>query len=98
MTEDIVSRIVRDLHEYQNSFEFGRRVAGPKMPARRFKFRPGMSIQPGTPVRFNSDGSVDSSNLAVQYFMESTSFIRAQVISQKFYEVSIPDFMSVDKG
>jgi hypothetical protein len=98
MTEKIVERIVRDLHEYQNSSEFGRRVGGPKMPARRFKHRPGMAIQPGTPVRFNSDGSVDSSNLAVQYFMESTSFIRAQVISQKFYEVSIPDFMSVDKG
>jgi hypothetical protein len=98
MNDKIVERIVRDLHEYQNSSEFGRRAGGPKMPARRFKYRPGMAIQPGTPVRLNSDGSIDSSNVGVQYFMESTSFIRAQVISQKFYEVSIPDFMSVDKG
>lgn len=98
MQDEIVSRIVRDLHEYQNSVEFARRAGGPQMPARRFKWRPGMQLNPGLPVRLNSDGSVDSSNLAVQYFMESTSFIRASVISQKFYEVSIPDFMSVDKG
>lgn len=98
MQDDIVTRIVRDLHEYQNSTEFGRRAAGPKMPARRFKWRPGMQLNAGLPVRLNSDGSVDSASLAVQYFMESTSFIRSSIISQKFYEVSIPDFMSVDRG
>ena len=98
MEDQLIAQIGRALHEYQNSTEFARRAGGPQMPARRFKHRPGMQITAGLPVRLNSDGSVDSSNLAVQYFMESTSFIRAAIISQKFYEVSIPDFMSVDKG
>ena len=98
MEDTLIAQIGRALHEYQNSAEFSRRAAGPRMPARRFKHRPGMEIPVGTPVRLNSDGTVDSANLAVQYFMESTSFIRAAIISQKFYEVSIPDFMSVDKG
>jgi hypothetical protein len=97
MTDEDIVKIVTNLKEYQNSTGFGKRVL-PNMPARRFKHRPGMQITPGMPVRLNSDGTVDSSNLAVQYFMESTSFIRASVISQKLYEVSIPDFMSVDKG
>lgn len=97
MTDEDIVKIVTNLKEYQNSTGFGKRVL-PNMPARRFKHRPGMAINPGMPVRLNSDGSVDSANLAVQYFMESTSFIRSSVISMKLYEVSIPDFMSVDKG
>lgn len=99
MTEQVndpaVEAIVRALKQYQNSVEFGRRTTGQN---RRFRWRPGLSIPPGMPLRYNSDGTVDSSNLGVQFAIESTSFIRAQVISQKFYEVSIPDFMSVDKG
>ncbi len=99
MPENIMERLVRDLHEYQNSAEFSRKIAGRgNLPARRYKWRPGMQVNPGIPVRQNSDGSFDSSNLGVQYFIESTTFIRANIISQKFYEVSIPDFMSVDQG
>lgn len=99
MQDEIITRLVRDLKEYQNSREPGRNLPpGFRPQARRFRWRPGMQIHPGTIVRHNSDGSIDSSNLAVQYFMESTSFIRPQVISQKYYEISIADYLSVDKG
>lgn len=52
---------------------------------------PGMALQ-------NANGDVDPSGLGFDYAIRTTTFIRANVISQKFYTVPPADFMSVEVG
>lgn len=46
----------------------------------------------------NSDGNIDSGSLGYQYAIQTTTFIRERVVEQKFYQVPIADFISVDVG
>jgi hypothetical protein len=51
----------------------------------------------GLPL-FNASGDIDISSAGFQYAIDTMSFIRAQVIKQIFYEISIADFVPVDVG
>ena len=46
----------------------------------------------------NSNGDLDASTLGYQYTLQTTDFIRARVIGQKFYKVPIADFFTVIRG
>ena len=46
----------------------------------------------------NSDGNIDSGSLGYQYATQTTTFIRDRVVSQKFYQVPVADFLPVDVG
>lgn len=46
----------------------------------------------------NSNGSIDSSTLGVQYVIQTTTLIRARVIDQVFYEVAPAEYMPVVIG
>lgn len=52
---------------------------------------PGMSLR-------NANGQVDPSSLGYQYAIDTTTFIRTQVIEQKFYVVKPSDFIPVEVG
>lgn len=54
-------------------------------------WRPGMKL-------LNSDGNIDSSSLGYQYTTQTTTFIRERVVSQKFYQVPVADYVPVDVG
>jgi len=51
----------------------------------------------GLPL-FNSSGDIDVSASGFKFLIDSMSFIRAQVIKQVFYEISIADYLPVDVG
>ena len=51
----------------------------------------------GLPL-FNSSGDIDVAASGFKYLIDSMSFIRAQVIKQIFYEVSVEDYIPVDVG
>lgn len=46
----------------------------------------------------NANGDIDTSSSGFQYVITTLSYIRAKVIEQVFYEISINDYMPVDVG
>jgi hypothetical protein len=46
----------------------------------------------------NSNGNIDPTSAGFQYIIETLSYIRSQVIKQKFYEVDIASYVPVDVG
>ena len=46
----------------------------------------------------NASGDVDQSTFGYDYAIRTTSFIRTQVIAQKFYEIPFADFVDVEVG
>lgn len=46
----------------------------------------------------NSSGDIDLGSTGFQYIIDSLSYIRSQVIGQKFFELSIPDYLPMDVG
>src|SRR3972149_3462870 len=55
------------------------------------QWRPGMKL-------LNSNGAIDSASLGYQYTTQTTSYIRERVVSQKFYQVPVADYVPVDVG
>jgi hypothetical protein len=55
------------------------------------QWAPGMRIT-------NSNGDLDAATLGFQYTRQSTDFIRARVLEQKFYKVAPADFFTVIPG
>jgi hypothetical protein len=51
----------------------------------------------GLPL-FNASGDIDISSAGFQYTIDTMSYIRAEVIKQIFYELSIADYLPVDVG
>ncbi len=54
-------------------------------------WKPGMDLK-------NANGSVSDQALGYQYTIQTTTFIRAEVIKQKFYEIPVADFVPVVVG
>lgn len=46
----------------------------------------------------NANGDVDPASTGFKYAIDTLSYIRANVIDQKFYRIAIADFMPVDVG
>lgn len=46
----------------------------------------------------NANGDIDTSSAGYQYIIDTLSYIRSNVIEQKFYEIAIADFIPVDVG
>jgi len=46
----------------------------------------------------NSNGDIDPQSAGYQYIIDTLSYIRSNVIEQKFYEIAIADFIPVDVG
>lgn len=57
----------------------------------------GIPWQPGMTLR-NSNGDIDASSLGYQYAIQTTTFIRPQVVAQKFYEVPPAEFVPIIIG
>lgn len=51
----------------------------------------------GRPL-FNSSGDVDLQSTGYQYIIDSLTYIRDKVIKQKFFELSVPDYIPMDVG
>ncbi len=47
---------------------------------------------------YNSNGNISTSSLGYQYTTQTTTLIRAKVITQKFYEVPPAEFVPIDIG
>lgn len=54
-------------------------------------WKPGMSLM-------NSNGDVDVASLGFDYAIRTTTFLRQKSVKQKFYEVPIADFFTVEIG
>ena len=63
------------------------------------EYRPGMQI-PTTIGRefWNANGNVDSASHGYQYAIQTTTLIRAEVVSQKFYEIPFAQYVPVIPG
>lgn len=46
----------------------------------------------------NANGDIDTSGLGYQYLIDTLSYIRSEIIEQKFYKIAPADFMPVDVG
>ena len=46
----------------------------------------------------NAAGDIDPSSSGFQYAIDTLSYIRSQIIKQKFYEIPIADYLPVDVG
>lgn len=46
----------------------------------------------------NAGGDIDPAGAGFRYLIETMSYIRSQVLEQKFYEIPIADYMPVDIG
>lgn len=46
----------------------------------------------------NAAGDIDPASAGFQYAIDTLSYIRSQIINQKFYEIAIADYMPVDVG
>lgn len=91
---------------------FRARLAGwtPRLVGARLYNAKGGDLMPGMgrslklpdylgPHRFlNSNGDIDFSSTGFKYLIDNLSFIRANVIKQKFYKIAPADFMTVDVG
>jgi len=51
----------------------------------------------GLPL-FNSNGDIDPNTTGFKYVTSTLSYIRKQIIAQKFFEVDIPDYVPLDLG
>jgi len=51
----------------------------------------------GKPL-FNSNGDIDPNTAGFKYIISTLSYIRSQIVTQKFFEVDIPDYVPVDVG
>lgn len=47
---------------------------------------------------FNAAGDIDPAASGFQYAIDTLSYIRSQIIKQKFYEIAIADYLPVDVG
>lgn len=47
---------------------------------------------------FNAAGDIDPASSGFQYAIDTLSYIRSQIIKQKFYEIAIADYLPVDVG
>lgn len=47
---------------------------------------------------YNANGDIDPSSSGYKYIIDTMSYIRSRVIDQKFYEISIADFLPMDVG
>ena len=59
---------------------------------RRTPWRPGMAL------RLNSNGQPDQSSLGYNFLMDALTFIRPIVLAQKYYEVSVADYVPISKS
>ena len=60
-------------------------------PEQKMAWTPGLTLK-------NANGAVSDQSLGYQYTTQTTTFIRAQVIEQKFYEIPVADFVPVVVG
>lgn len=51
----------------------------------------------GRPL-FNANGDVDVTSTGFKYLIDTLSYIRSQIVDQKFYEVNVADYVPVDVG
>ncbi len=58
--------------------------------------KPNMSIEGR--MLTNANGDIVTSGLGYQYLIDTLSYIRAEVIEQKFYKIAPADFMPLDVG
>ncbi len=47
---------------------------------------------------FNSNGDIDPNSAGYKYIISTLSYIRSQIITQKFFEIDIPEYVPVDVG
>jgi len=47
---------------------------------------------------FNSNGDVDPNTAGFKYIISTLSYIRSQIIAQKFFEVDVAEYLPVDVG
>jgi len=59
---------------------------------------PGIPSHIGGRALLNANGNIDPNSEGFQYTIETLSYIRSKVVKQKFYEVDIASFVSVDVG
>ena len=46
----------------------------------------------------NSSGDIDLSSTGYQFIIDSLTYIRSQVVKQRFYEISVADYLPMDVG
>lgn len=56
------------------------------------------TIVGGKYTLLNANGDIDPSSAGFQYIIDTLTYIRSQVIEQKFYEIAPADFVPVDVG
>ena len=61
------------------------------------KTKGGIAWQPGMEL-FNSNGDINTSSMGYQYTIQTTHLIRAKVITQKFYEVPVTEYVPMEIG
>jgi hypothetical protein len=47
---------------------------------------------------YNANGDIDPTSAGYKYLIDTMSYIRGKVIDQKFYEISIADYLPMDVG
>lgn len=61
--------------------------------ANKMPWKPGLDLE-----LCNANGAISDQSLGYQYTIQTTSFIRSQVIEQKFYTVAFEEFVPVEVG